>query len=173
VYLVKSVPQGNSQIFVRAWVFSSTQLGGVGGSGPGNHGHFMGTMTNISNNPTNEIRYGIVDGNRLGGMQINGDAFTLATAGDSSAKVPASTWTCVEYSLNDVGGKMYAWINDKQVLTAESGSAWQNGNGSDRINAADLGYVHFGWRGGFGSVAKPTDIWFDDIVVSTSRVGCN
>lgn len=130
-------------------------------------------MTNVSNNPTNEIRYGIVDGNRLGGMMINGDAFTLSSAGDPTAKIPANTWTCVEYALLDEGGKMYAWINDKQVLAAESGSNWQNGNGSDRISSMDLAYVHFGWRGGFGSVVKPSDIWFDDIVVSDARVGCN
>lgn len=172
VYLVKALPQGVGKVFVRAWVYSSTQLGAVGSSGPGNHGHFMGTMTNVSNNPTNEVKFGIVDGNRLGGMQINGDAFTLASASDPTAKIPASTWTCVEYALIDDGGKMYGWVNDKQVLAAENGSAWQNGNGNDRISSMDLAYVHFGWRS-FGSVARPTDIWFDDIVVSDARVGCN
>lgn len=173
VFLVKQVPQGVNKLFVRAWVYSSTQLGGAGSSGPGNHGHFMGTMTNVSNNPTNEIRYGIVDGTRLGGMTFIGDAFTFASASDLTAKVPANTWTCVEYALFDEGGRMYAWINDKQVMAAENGNAWQNGNGADRVSSMDLAYVHFGWRGGFGSVAKPSDIWFDDIVVSDARVGCN
>ncbi len=90
-------------------------------------------------------------------------------------KVPANTWTCVEFALFDEGGKMYAWINDRQVLAAENTSAnyWQNSKGSDRISASDLAYVHFGWRGFGSSLTRPTDIWFDDIVVSDARVGCN
>ncbi len=41
----------------------------------------MGTMTDISNNPRNELRYGLVEGARLGGMHQSDDAYTNATAG--------------------------------------------------------------------------------------------
>ncbi len=173
VYLVKAVPPGaNGQLYVRAWVYSSVQLGSIGAAGAGNHAHFMGTMTNVSNNPGNEVKFGVVDGTRLGGMQVTGDSFTTAGAGGTGASVAANTWTCVEYALIDAGGKMYGWVNDAQVLNAESGAAWQNGNGNDRITAADLNFVHFGWRG-FGGVMAPRDIWFDDIVVSNAKIGCN
>lgn len=67
---------------------------------------------------------------------------------------------------------MYGWVNDEQVLAAESMSDWQNGPRADFINPDSTSYVSFGWRE-FGSVANVSSIWFDDIAVAESRVGCS
>ena len=172
-YLVRELPAGTSKVFVRAWVNMDTQLGGGTGDNPGSHAHFMGAMSNLSNNPTNEARFGLVDGSRLGGMLFIGDAFTLEAAQDNNLPIPANTWTCVEWKLESKSGmdEMRGWVNDEAVFTATSASDWQNNSG-ENFAAETLKYIHLGWRP-FGSISQPESIWFDDVVIASERVGCN
>ncbi|MCR6652462.1 MAG: hypothetical protein NVV73_13670 [Cellvibrionaceae bacterium] len=68
--------------------------------------------------------------------------------------------------------RMYGWVGGQSVLNAESANDWQNSASADFVNADSTAFISFGWRQ-FGSVANVRDIWFDDIAVGTSRIGCN
>ncbi len=169
VWLMKKLPTGIGQAYIRAWMYSPIQLGNNGSQNSGNHGAFLGTVTAKDNN-ANEQRYGLVEGTRIGAFQPKpGDTPNTTASGDSTVYVPAGRWTCVEFGLDVTNNKLYGWIDDKASFTVASLSDWKQGGAA--LTAADLNYVEFGWRG-FGST-NPSDLWFDDIIVSTSRVGCN
>ncbi len=119
-----------------------------------------------------ELRFGPVEAAYLGGfMPTYGDSYTN-TRGTGS--IPANTWTCVEWAVESTGSfdHMYGWVDGEQVLAAQSQSDWQNGPRADFVNASSTAFISFGWRQ-FGAVANVSDIWFDDIAVSTTRIGCN
>jgi len=169
VWLMKQLPSGTSQAYIRAWMYSPIQLGNAGSQNSGNHGAFMGTVTAKDNN-ANEQRYGLVEGTRIGAFQPKpGDTPNTTSSGDSSVYVPAATWTCVEFGLDVTNNKLYGWVNDKASFTVASLSDWKQGGAA--LTSSDLNYVELGWRG-FGST-NPSDLWFDDIVISTTHVGCN
>lgn len=89
----------------------------------------------------------------------------------SSAPLPTNAWTCFEYHLGP-DGTLETWLNNATVagLTVKSGTAnpnagqWQRGTTKPKITA-----VNFGWES-YGGDANT--IWYDDIVVSGTRVGC-
>jgi cytochrome c553 len=169
VWLMKQLPSGISQAYIRAWMYSPIQLGNSGSQNSGNHGAFMGTVTAKDNN-ANEQRYGLVEGTRIGAFQPKpGDTPNTASSGDSSVYVPAGRWTCVEFGLDVANNKLYGWVDDKASFTVASLSDWKQGGAA--LTSSDLNYVELGWRG-FGST-NPSDLWFDDIVISTTHVGCN
>lgn len=169
-FIFKALSAGTTDFYVRAWVYSPAQLGGGSAGGGGDHAHFIGTLQTPGSDEGQELRFGPVQRAYLGGFSPKpGDAFTKA---QPTVSIPANTWTCVEWAVEDGASfdRMYAWVDGQQVLAAESASDWQNSISTDfaKINT----YISFGWRQ-FGSVANIRDIWFDDIAVGTSRVGCN
>jgi hypothetical protein len=171
-FIFQALPKNLKSIHVRAWVNSSVQIGGGSAGGAGDHAHFIGTLQTPGQDSGAELRFGPVQRAYLGGFTPTyGDAFTKST---TPGNVPANTWTCVEWAVEDATtfDHMYAWVNGTQVLKAETKEDWQNNARADFVNADSTAFVSFGWRQ-FGSGANVKNIWFDDIAVSTSRIGCN
>lgn len=76
------------------------------------------------------------------------------------AVVPAQTWTCLEGFFDPPNSTVTIWMNDEEVADLHR-TDWQQD---------PLGALHFG----FEQYAGPaTDVWYDDIVVSTERIGCD
>lgn len=171
-FIFQALPRGMTSVYVRAWVYSTVQLGGGAAGGSGDHAHFIGTLQTPGSDNGLELRFGPVQRAYLGGFTPKpGDAFTKA---QPTAFIPANTWTCVEWAVTDAASfdRMYAWIGGQSILNAESANDWQNNASADFVNADSTAFISFGWRQ-FGSVANVRDIWFDDIAVGTSRIGCN
>ena len=171
-FIFQELPGGLNSVYVRAWVYSPVQLGGGSAGGAGDHAHFIGTVEVPGQDSGAELRFGPVQRAYLGGfMPTYGDAFTN---NQTAGSIPANTWTCVEWGVESAAGfdRMYGWVNGEQVLAAESAGDWQNGPRADFVNANSMSHISFGWRQ-FGSVADVSDIWFDDIAVATTRIGCN
>lgn len=169
-FIFQALPAGITKVFVRAWVYSPAQLGGGSAGGGGDHAHIIGTLQTPGSDDGQELRFGPVQRAYLGGFSPKpGDAFTKA---QPTVVIPSNTWTCVEWAVEDAPNfdRMYAWIGDQPLFAAESVDDWQNTIDADF--AKIIGYVSFGWRQ-FGSVANISNIWFDDIAVGNSRVGCN
>jgi hypothetical protein len=169
-FIFKALPSNITNIYVRAWVYSPAQLGGGSPGSAGDHAHIIGTLQTPGSDEGQELRFGPVQRSYLGGFAPKpGDAFTKA---QPNVFIPANTWTCVEWAVEDTANfdRMYAWVGNQSVFAAESANDWQNSISADfaKINS----YISFGWRQ-FGSVANIRDIWFDDIAVGTSRIGCN
>ena len=89
----------------------------------------------------------------------------------TSAALPVNTWQCFEYHLG-TDGTVETWVNSNAIagLTSKPGVAnpnaaqWQRSSIKPKITA-----VYFGWESYGGDV---NTFWYDDIVVSSTRVGC-
>lgn len=170
-FIFQALPADLASIYVRAWVNPSATIGGGPKTAPHDHSHFIGTLANPSTDG-NEIRLGPVQGNMFGGfLPSNGDAFTSS---ENTKSMPADTWSCVEWALikDPTFDQLHGWINGEIAFSAIQASDWGNNPGGPFINNQTTAFISFGWRT-FGSGPAITDIWFDDIAVSTEKIGCN
>ncbi|KAL1852087.1 hypothetical protein Daus18300_012299 [Diaporthe australafricana] len=89
----------------------------------------------------------------------------------TSAALPTNSWQCFEYHLG-TDGSIETWLNNSTVagLTVKPGvtnpnaAQWQRSTIKPKITG-----VYFGWESYGGDV---NTFWYDDVVVSSSRVGC-
>ncbi|KAG6363859.1 hypothetical protein INS49_008962 [Diaporthe citri] len=89
----------------------------------------------------------------------------------TSAALPTGSWQCFEYHLG-TDGSIETWLNNNTVagLTVKPGvtnpnaAQWQRGSVKPKITG-----VYFGWESYGGDT---NTFWYDDVVVSSSRVGC-
>jgi hypothetical protein len=91
-----------------------------------------------------------------------------------SVAIPTNTWTCVEFVVNGGNGQMQTWVNGTEVpglhedgvATADIDSQWVNSRPAWRPALADF---RIGWES-YGVGADT--LWFDDVAVGSSRIGC-
>jgi hypothetical protein len=90
----------------------------------------------------------------------------------TSKALPTNTWTCFEYHLG-TDGSIETWLNNATVAGLTVGKSnpsnpnagqWTRSSIKPKISG-----VYFGWES-YGGDANT--FWYDDIVVSASRVGC-
>lgn len=89
----------------------------------------------------------------------------------TSANLPAGSWQCVEYHLGS-DGTIETWLNDVAIpgLTVKSGVTNANSAGWTRSAfIPKITGVYFGWESYGGD---SNTFWYDDIAISSSRVGC-
>ncbi len=93
---------------------------------------------------------------------------------------PVATWTCLEWEFNDQPDTNTTWVNGQLLGTLDPnhidyppghtpGSPLFNGMSSGLIGTfADFGFGFYDWHpSGF-----VFDVYYDDIVLDTQRVGC-
>jgi polysaccharide lyase-like protein len=88
---------------------------------------------------------------------------------------PQSAWTCVEFHTSSSSGAIEAWVNAVAVpgmtyvpgttVDTQVNSGWNSG----RPMPLSLQSIGFGWVD-FSSSANT--LWFDDIALSSARIGC-
>lgn len=89
----------------------------------------------------------------------------------SSAGLPTDTWSCFEYHLGS-DGTIETWVDGELIdgLTVGPSVTNANSNGWGKNYKPNIQGVYFGWESYSGSVDT---FWYDDIAVSTSRIGCS
>jgi hypothetical protein len=161
------LPAAGPDVFVRFRVRHSTPL-------PTGHVTLL-AMTDAANGGTS-LRLGGQNGALMWNRQS--DDATLpdqSPAGVAqSVLLPVNTWQCIEFEVNSANGDINTWVNGTSVpgLT-EDGVATPNvtdqwlANSSWRPHLTDL---RLGWE----SYASETDtLWFDDVALSSARIGCS
>ena len=106
-------------------------------------------------------------------------------AGHPRANIPVAKWTCIEWEFNDDPDEINVWGDGKLIGTlnknskvgfcspaaacTQPGSLYNNMN-SGLIGAfTDFGFGFYDWH----QMGRPAfDLFYDDIVLSTERVGC-
>jgi Cip1-like, core domain len=90
-----------------------------------------------------------------------------------SVPLPTNQWACVEFIVNGADGTMRTWVNGTEVAglhedgvpTQNIDSQWLSRSGW-RPSLTDL---RLGWESyGDGS----DTLWFDDVALGSSRIGC-
>lgn len=95
--------------------------------------------------------------------------------------IPVGVWTCLEWEFNDQPTSMNVWVNSQMVgsLTNQNiayppghapGAPLYNNANSDLIGAfTDFGVGYYDWH----PQGRPAfDLYYDDIVLGTTRPGC-
>ncbi|KAF1995946.1 hypothetical protein P154DRAFT_556506 [Amniculicola lignicola CBS 123094] len=157
------VPSGD--IYVRTWLKASKAL-------TDSHVTFI-TMPDAAQGAKKHLRIGgqskILMYNRetddatLPDLSPNGIA--------ASKALPANAWQCFEYHLGP-DGTVETWLNNVTIagLTVKPGTAnanaaqWQRSTVKPKPTA-----IYFGWESYGGDT---NTFWYDDISVSSTRVGC-
>ena len=89
----------------------------------------------------------------------------------ASTALPTGSWNCFEYHVG-TDGSIETWLNNKTIagLTSKPGvtnanaAQWQRSSVKPKPTA-----VYFGWESYGGD---SNTLWFDDISISSTRVGC-
>lgn len=169
--MYKTLPSNWSKLYISAWVKPSRTLGGGTVGSNSDHAHFIGTSGGPDLNMVPpQLRFGVVRGGVIGGFLTEGDG---ATTDVENVSLTSGQWTCVEWLIekNSSLDRMYGWVGGAEAFSAESSGDFER-VASNSYTSNSTTYVNFGWFP-FGNTNYLTDIWFDDILVSSERVGCN
>jgi hypothetical protein len=94
-------------------------------------------------------------------------------------QVPVMTWTCLEWEFNDEPDSIVQWVDNKLVGTFDDqhisyppghvpGSPIFDGKSSGLVGGfVDFGFGIYDWH-----PVNAFDLYYDDIVLDTKRIGC-
>lgn len=89
----------------------------------------------------------------------------------TSTALSTGSWQCFEYHLG-TDGTIETWMNNSTVAGVTVSKATTNANAAQwtRSNyVPKITAIYFGWES-YGGDANT--FWYDDVVVSSTRVGC-
>ncbi len=164
------MPAASPTWFVRFWIKHTTAL-------PTGHVTFLAMNDAAAGNT--DLRLGGQNGALMWNRQS--DDATLPdqspTGVAQSVQLPVNVWTCVEFSVGGTDGQIHTWVNgtavpgltEDGVPTSNIDDQWISGNGATwrpKLTDLKLGWESYGGGGADG-------LWFDDVALSTSRIGCD
>ncbi|EPS39713.1 hypothetical protein H072_6491 [Dactylellina haptotyla CBS 200.50] len=159
-----SVPSGD--VYVRVWVKASTAL-------TSSHVSFI-TMPDSTLGTNKHLRIGgqsqILMYNRESDDATLPDLSPQGIA--SSTALPTGSFQCFEYHLG-TDGTIETWLNSNAISGLTVGPGISNPNGAQWTRTTyvpKISGIYFGWESYGGDV---NTFWYDDIVISSSRVGCS
>lgn len=99
---------------------------------------------------------------------------SLSPAGIAmSSKLTPNEWHCIEFGVDQAAGTLQTWINGvahsglqiDASATGEVDANWlRNGNWRPMLKDIKLGWEQYSGAG--------TTVWYDDVALHTSRIGC-
>ena len=154
--------------YVRFWMKHTMPL-------PTGHTTFL--AMNDSAHANTDLRLGAQNGALMWNRQS--DDATLpdqSPAGVAQSVVlPTGAWECLEFSVDGTTGQIHTWYNgspvagltEDGVATPDLDDQWLAGSGASwrpRLTDLKLGWENYS--------SGDDTLWFDDVVLSTSRIGC-
>jgi hypothetical protein len=154
-----------SPVFVRFWVRHSTAQ-------PTSHTTFL--AMNDAADGDRDLRMG----GQNGALQWNRESDDATLPAQSpvgvaqSTPLPTGAWHCVEAEVDGSAGALTTWLDGSVVRglvadrtpTADIDNQWDNRTWSPRLTDLRLGWESYG--------EGADTLWFDDVAVSSQRVGC-
>lgn len=170
--LTMELPQGMNRIYIRAFVMSEIQVGGVPRDSVSNHESLIGLRA-TPNDGNNEIRFGGAKGalgfNMVGPGRNDAVAPPMDLWGSAPGMQP-NTWHCVEIAfLNDGTPRATASIDGTVVRDTIAPAGWHIPVDPTWLNGL-YREVFIGWQS--FSPQPANDVWMDDVVLSTQPIGC-
>jgi hypothetical protein len=164
-YKMLAVPGTSGQFWVRFYIMSDLPIGQADAGGDGLHNAF--TEAAASDDPN--------DGTVLEFAQDVGIAFNshdsdrwpdgygrLTTGGTRAYTLPENMWHCIEISFDSQARTQSLYVNGTQLI-----------NATNYPDAMQIASPFDTFRFGFVQVHGPTrTVWYDDVVVAPTRVGC-
>jgi hypothetical protein len=144
-----------------------------------------GTGTANGPAPFSKLRYMEVS-NINGGWQLSFDLLDVGPLVEEVAypkgQVPTTVWVCLEWEFQDTPDHITMWTDGTQIGVFDDtdvayaspgpipqpGAPLYNGKSSDIVGGFDtFGFGFHDWH-----PQKAFDLYYDDLVLSTTRVGC-
>jgi hypothetical protein len=139
---------------------SGTELRlGISTNGPGNVPRLDLNLQNPSDSGGEVTRYsnGFTDGGNPASFPGTGYQFT------------AGSWTCVEAFFNGAASEFRLWIGDQEL--SEMHVTDFSANGAGRTHwAPTYNFIKIGAQDYSANLGQ---IWYDDVVVATQKIGCS
>jgi hypothetical protein len=89
-----------------------------------------------------------------------------------TAPVEAAAWTCIEWEAAAEGNTIRVWIDDVAKTELTVSTNMHGGNNVDFVFPT-FDKITVGWQlYQDGPTPSQFDLWFDDIALSTTRIGC-
>lgn len=165
--LTRVLPPETDRIYVRAYVWLTVKLG----QNPGNnHETLLGVRGSVGQ-ANEEVRFGEIKG-VIGTNEVPSDDIspTMDQWGQGPL-VEAGRWNCIEVAFVATAGahEVRAWRDGEEIHQVDDPSQWNNGAlGSDFLTGKFNEFI-IGWHS-FSNVEN--ELWVDDLIVATERVGC-
>ncbi|KAK6351991.1 hypothetical protein TWF718_005140 [Orbilia javanica] len=160
----KQIPAGD--VYVRAWVKASNAL-------TSSHVTFI-TMPDSSLGTNKHLRIGgqnsILMYNRETDDATLPDLSPQGVA--ASTALPTGSFQCFEYHIG-TDGTIETWLNGNAISALTVGPGITNPNAQQWTRSSyspKLTGIYFGWESYGGDT---NTLWYDDIVIGSSRVGCS
>lgn len=167
--LTRPLPDGVNTIYVRSYVWTTEALGNNPDTSR-NHETLIG-VRGTPGTVVDEVRFGEIKG-ALGTNEVPTDDISPPNAEwNTGAQITAGEWHCVEVAfLGDMAQhEVRAWNDGTEVHVAADTSTWTHGTVSADFLTGKFAEFIIGWHS-FSSISN--EVWFDDIVVATTRIGC-
>ncbi len=168
VQVSKALPAGLDTLYVRSYVYQERQMGN---NASGNHETLI-ALRNDAGNVNTEVRFGEIKG-AIGTNHVPSDDIAPSQSEwYSGPSVSPNEWHCIEVAFLNSGteSQLYGWVDDTLVHSIEDTSAFNNGLNDAKWMDGMFNNIVFGWHS-FSSEAN--ELWFDDIAVSETRIGCD
>jgi hypothetical protein len=90
-----------------------------------------------------------------------------------SVPLPVNEWSCLEFTIDGMTGTMATWLNGTEVPGLHLDQTPTHDIDSQWLSRANWHPSPIDLRLGWESYAGGTDtLWFDDVTVSSSQIGC-
>ena len=165
--LTRPLPEGTNRVYMRAHIWLTNKMGAITDN---NHETLIG-IRGTPGGANDEVRFGQIKG-VLGTNEVPSD--DISPTQESWGKGPeiaAGTWNCIEVAFLGDGAnhEVHAWNNGTEVHVVDDPSQWNNKIlGATFLNEKFKEFI-IGWHS-FSNYEN--EIWVDDLVVATERVGC-
>jgi hypothetical protein len=145
-----TVPQ---TFWVRVHIKSDQNIGQDG------HNSFMQAMTDPNyHNSTHSVEIS----EQFGCIILNDHdtLFPTGTTCTANTALAKNTWHCMEAMFDGATGNVQVYADGTQIIDA---TAWANAKAA--FNTFEFGYANYH--------DPAASVWYDDVAIGTSRLGCN
>ncbi|MEM6291241.1 MAG: hypothetical protein AAGA54_08245 [Myxococcota bacterium] len=165
--LTRPLPSGIDRVYVRAYLWTTVALG----QNPGNnHETLLGVRGSVGQ-ANEEVRFGEIKG-VIGTNEVPSDDIspTMEQWG-RGPRIEADRWNCIEVAFIAEPGahSVQAWRDGESVHLVNDPSQWNNGALGPEFLTGKFNEFIVGWHS-FSNLDN--ELWVDDLVVATERVGC-
>ena len=166
--LTYGLPSNTNAIYMRSYVWLTGKLG----ENPGNNHETLIGIRKSAGQANDEVRFGEIKG-VIGTNEVPSDDISpTQEQWGMGPTISAGQWHCIEVAFLGDGAthEVIAWSDGVEVHRIDDPSQWNNGAlGATFLDGKFVEFI-IGWHS-FSSYDN--EIWFDDIVVATERIGCD
>ncbi len=128
---------------------------------PGDQTSYLQLASEGAGNSTNVLMWQTTDGNILPNKN--------AAGGAESTYVAATGFTCIEFHTSQATGQIETWVNGNLISGLSDPPAPANASQWTAPSPFTLTGLGLGWILFSGEMMT---LWFDDVALSSSRIGC-